>query len=252
MSEVESSPKSEVKQEIELGTLAAKINAEHRACEEAARSAVDRGIRCGEMLAGVKASLGHGEWLPWLEENFQGTTRTAQTYMRLAANKAELEAKCEARSHLSIREATRVIAPTAKPSEHPAPAPAATLSPQDAGRRRERELALGSWNFNSDDPDDHARARERARELDHLETIARPVDMPVCRERFGLERVLTYRQMHQTIAELVREQALPGNVRESCFFHGVPLSRAAEFGIRGNHTYLEFVEDELRERGHVA
>lgn len=43
-------------------SLTERINAEHRAVEEAARSAVEHAIRCGEMLEEQKASLQHGEW----------------------------------------------------------------------------------------------------------------------------------------------------------------------------------------------
>jgi hypothetical protein len=85
----------------ELAGLAERINAEHRACEGAVRSAVDHAINAGEMLAEVKAGLGHGEWLPWLEANFQATPRVAQTYMKLAANKEALNTKRA--SYSSIR-----------------------------------------------------------------------------------------------------------------------------------------------------
>jgi hypothetical protein len=39
------------------------------------------------MLLEAKAQLKHGEWLPWLSENFDLTRRTASTYMRLANGK---------------------------------------------------------------------------------------------------------------------------------------------------------------------
>jgi hypothetical protein len=46
----------------------------------------------------------HGEWLPWLEANFDADPRTAQTYMRLAANATRV-------SHLgSVREAVALLA----------------------------------------------------------------------------------------------------------------------------------------------
>lgn len=47
-------------------------------------------IECGQRLAEKKASLGHGEWLPWLEDNANilgfETRRTASRLMKLAAN----------------------------------------------------------------------------------------------------------------------------------------------------------------------
>jgi hypothetical protein len=93
-----------------LEDLAARINAEHRACEAAAVSAVEHAIRAGEMLVEVKSSLKHGEWLPWLEDNFEGTARTAQVYMQLHSRRSELT-NTQRASHLSIRSALKELAP---------------------------------------------------------------------------------------------------------------------------------------------
>jgi hypothetical protein len=73
--------------EKSLSKLAEEINAEHRACAVAVASAVEHAIRCGEMLAEAKKQAGHGNWLPWLEENFGGSHDPAQAYMRLARNR---------------------------------------------------------------------------------------------------------------------------------------------------------------------
>jgi len=73
--------------EAALESLAARINAEHRACEVAVASAVEHAIRAGEMLVEAKKHSGHGNWLPWLQENFEGSHDTAQVYMRLARNR---------------------------------------------------------------------------------------------------------------------------------------------------------------------
>ena len=53
-----------------LDGLAEKINAEHRACEEALRSGLRHAVRAGELLAEAKGQVKHGEWGRWLEENF--------------------------------------------------------------------------------------------------------------------------------------------------------------------------------------
>ncbi|NLE37344.1 MAG: hypothetical protein GX621_04900, partial [Pirellulaceae bacterium] len=55
----------------------------------------------------------HGEWLPWLESNFDGTPRLAQQYMRVADRWPEITANTKHVSHLSFREALRL---TAEPS----------------------------------------------------------------------------------------------------------------------------------------
>ncbi len=99
-----------------LEDLAAEINAEHRACEAAAVSAVEHAMRAGEMLAEVKQNLKHGEWLPWLEANFEGTPRTAQVYMKLHSRRGELS-NTQRASHLSIRGALEELAPPSDSEE---------------------------------------------------------------------------------------------------------------------------------------
>lgn len=99
--------------ELELGSLAEKANAEHRACESAAATAVEHAMNAGEHLARVKASLAHGEFLPWLSANFEGSRRTASTYIRLADNR---EALNEKRASHSIRGA---LAELSAPKEEP-------------------------------------------------------------------------------------------------------------------------------------
>ena len=50
-------------------------------------------MQCARACGGLRraaqqseAELGHGNFLPWLKENFAGSERTAQNYMRLASN----------------------------------------------------------------------------------------------------------------------------------------------------------------------
>lgn len=71
-------------------SLAERINAEHRACALAAGAALRHAIRCGGLLREAKAGVGHGGWLPWLAQHFEGAPRTAQHYMRMSR---EAEAK---------------------------------------------------------------------------------------------------------------------------------------------------------------
>ncbi|WP_373284265.1 DUF3102 domain-containing protein [Gordonia jinhuaensis] len=40
----------------------------------------------GKVLITVKILVKHGEWLPWLEENFEGSQPAASRYMTLAEN----------------------------------------------------------------------------------------------------------------------------------------------------------------------
>ncbi len=93
-----------------LNTLAEQINAEHRAFVGTLRKTAEHGIRAGELLAEAKAQCPHGTWLPWLELNFEGSTRTAQEYMRLYNHRDEIRAKTRDSAHLSISGALGEIA----------------------------------------------------------------------------------------------------------------------------------------------
>ena len=71
---------------LSLPDLAETANREHALCVAAFGPAVEHAIRAGEVLSAAKAQLAHGEWLPWLAENFDGSERAAQVYMKVAAN----------------------------------------------------------------------------------------------------------------------------------------------------------------------
>jgi chromosome segregation ATPase len=68
-----------------------QINLEHQLANNKAAEAVQHATNCGLMLLKVKASLSHGEWLPWLQSaidsgQLQVKARQANTYMKIAAN----------------------------------------------------------------------------------------------------------------------------------------------------------------------
>src|SRR5512144_2268302 len=70
---------------------AQQIDSEHRLALAKAGEAIQHAINCGRMLLEVKASLNHGEWLPWLKAQQEGgaisfSEVTAQRYMRVASN----------------------------------------------------------------------------------------------------------------------------------------------------------------------
>jgi hypothetical protein len=67
-----------------LNTLAAKANREHSQAQMAARQAVKHAVEAGELLLKAKEAVGHGNFIKWIEENFEGTPRHATRYMRLA------------------------------------------------------------------------------------------------------------------------------------------------------------------------
>ena len=100
-----------------LAELANEINAEHRAFVGSLQKTAEHGIRCGELLAQAKAECPHGTWLDWLGQNFEGSVRTAQGYMRLYANRDSLLANTQPVAHLGIAGALKELA---EPSEPPA------------------------------------------------------------------------------------------------------------------------------------
>ncbi|GEM_PF-5082565 len=53
----------------------------HRLAMQSAREAVLYAALCGLELMRVRAGMPRGEWLPWLEEHFPGSARTAQRYV---------------------------------------------------------------------------------------------------------------------------------------------------------------------------
>lgn len=72
--------------EASLLELANRANDEHALARQAGESMVEHAIRSGEALIAAKAQVAHGEWLPWLEANFEASQQTASDYVRLARN----------------------------------------------------------------------------------------------------------------------------------------------------------------------
>lgn len=91
-------------------SLADHINKHHHAAKKHARQAVLHARAAGELLLEAKNSVKHGEWLPWLETNFDGSQRTAHDYMRVARRWPQIEASVYSQraANLTIREALRL------------------------------------------------------------------------------------------------------------------------------------------------
>jgi hypothetical protein len=122
-----------------LGELAEEINAEHRAFVGTFRKTVEHGIRAGELLSAAKRQSPHGTWLPWLRENFEGSARTAQEYMRLYNHRNEVRAKARDTAYLTLGGALKEIA--APKNETPAPPKERYVSLEELERRAEAGLA---------------------------------------------------------------------------------------------------------------
>lgn len=107
---------------VELARLA---NEEHRACEEALQAGLAHALAAGEYLLRAKALIPHGGWLPWLAENFEGSERTAQAYMRVSREWPQLEeGKAQRVADLPFREAVRLLAAPSEKARGLGPLPA--------------------------------------------------------------------------------------------------------------------------------
>lgn len=88
--------------------IAERINAEHQACEQAARSALEHARAAGGLLQEAKEMLPHGRWEPWIEESCAFSARTARMYMQVARHLPELEERQRV-AVLSLREAVKLL-----------------------------------------------------------------------------------------------------------------------------------------------
>jgi hypothetical protein len=109
-----------------LNTLAKQINEEHRAFVDSFKKTAEHGIRAGELLVEAKSKCKHGEWLLWLDANFEGSQRTAQTYMQIFNHRDELRANAQSSAHLSINGAlkelsTPLLSTPSEAEEQPTP-----------------------------------------------------------------------------------------------------------------------------------
>lgn len=94
---------------LAMRKLADKINQEHEACEGAFTESLGHARRAGELLIEAKGQVEHGDWLPWVEANCEFSVRTAQVYMRIESNWAEL-ANTQGLAHLGVESAAKLLA----------------------------------------------------------------------------------------------------------------------------------------------
>jgi Protein of unknown function (DUF3102) len=62
----------------DLTILSKEIVKEQNSARQAAQSAIEHAIRCGELLTQAKAKVKHGQWGPWLKDACSMSERTAQ------------------------------------------------------------------------------------------------------------------------------------------------------------------------------
>jgi hypothetical protein len=98
-----------VPQSNSLTDLRERVKIEHAAVVGSLRQGLEHALNAGALLGEARRQLRHGEWLPWLK-SCGIEERTAQRYLKLAKNRALIEAKADTMSDLSITGALALIA----------------------------------------------------------------------------------------------------------------------------------------------
>lgn len=101
-----------------LDQLAKIANMHHATAEAAELTAAQAAWHAGRALLAAKARCIHGTWLAWLHENFNGSARTAQAYMRIATKCAEAT---HLGDHRSIASALQAMATARREPVEPEP-----------------------------------------------------------------------------------------------------------------------------------
>jgi hypothetical protein len=68
-----------------------EINRLHGEIVQLAKISLGSAQYIGQLLTEHKASLNHGEWLPWLKRHIRFSEKTAQNYIRLHERRAEIK-----------------------------------------------------------------------------------------------------------------------------------------------------------------
>lgn len=97
-----------------LADIATSINNEHKEIVGINRRALEHARTAGTLLRQAKDQVGHGPWSKWMMTNLECSKRTAQAYMQIAENWAELERKCEEKAQeladLGLETALKLLA----------------------------------------------------------------------------------------------------------------------------------------------
>jgi hypothetical protein len=102
---------TDIERSNSLTDLAQRIREWDRTVKRLLQHSVCYAMNAGDLLIEAKQhpQLKHGQWLPWLKHCCSLTERTAQRYMRLARNRATIEAKYDTVSDLSINGALALL-----------------------------------------------------------------------------------------------------------------------------------------------
>ncbi len=123
-----------------LVTLAEMANEAAEACATSARRTVEQAATCGRALLAAKEQCEHGQWMPWLRQNFDYYPSTAQRYMQVA----KAASVRNLADHDSVASVLRVLADE-RAAERTATQPEPEPEPQP-------ELAAEQWTPPADIP----------------------------------------------------------------------------------------------------
>lgn len=102
--------------------IAPAINAEHEKATAAQRAAVTHAIECGRLLNEAKATVPHGKWEAWMQDNCTFAPRTAQLYMRAFKHLSTDPEKAQRVADFSLREIDSYLARLSSPAGTAKPA----------------------------------------------------------------------------------------------------------------------------------
>lgn len=92
----------------------AEITSLHASIIGDTRSTLYKAIRIGELLSAQRATMKHGQWLPWIKDNLPFTQKTTNNYMRVFERRDELETI----SNLELTDAYRLLSSGAHVSQN--------------------------------------------------------------------------------------------------------------------------------------
>jgi hypothetical protein len=112
-----------------INRLHAEVLRQEDVSQHALHAALVAAWRAGQLLCAekkrVRKRMGGGAWQIWLQENFRGSRRTAQNYMRLATSVTDLASV----QGLSLRQAYLRLGIATEPKSHADAVPLQTLPP---------------------------------------------------------------------------------------------------------------------------
>lgn len=108
---------------IDVEELTIAANKFYDEAQSAATGMLESAWKSGQALVEIKATLKHGEWMPWVKANFHGSYATANQYELLAANFDSYQNLGQYDSVNSALKAIRAEKATAKGKSDSAPKP---------------------------------------------------------------------------------------------------------------------------------